>query len=54
VEIDPDETLRVILDVDEAVRRARVQNQMDGGNDGYGATDDAVSRWGGREDGGGR
>jgi signal transduction histidine kinase len=49
--IDPEETLRVILDVDEAVRRARAQVPVD---DGYWATDDAVSRWGGREEGGGR
>jgi signal transduction histidine kinase len=51
LEIDPDETLRVILDVDEAVRRARAQGSPAGG--GWG-TDDAVSRWGGRTEGGGR
>jgi hypothetical protein len=51
VPIDADETLQAILDVDEAVRRARVQEPP---ADRYWVTDDAVSRWGGREDGGGR
>jgi signal transduction histidine kinase len=51
VEIDPDETLQAILDVDEAVQRARAQAL---GPDGWWGTDDAVSRWGGREDGGAR
>lgn len=51
VEIDPEETLRVILDVDEAVRRARAQVPVD---DGFRATDDAVSPRGGRVEGGGR
>jgi signal transduction histidine kinase len=51
VEIDPDETLQAILEVDEAVRRARAQGSP---TDGGWATDDAVSRWGSRMEGGGR
>lgn len=51
LEIDPDETLQVILDVDEAVRRACAQGSPAGG--GW-STDDAVSRWGSRAEGGGR
>lgn len=48
LEIDPDETLRAILEVDEAVQRAR-------GQWGDGTEDtDAVGHWGSRGDGGGR
>jgi hypothetical protein len=47
VQVDPDEAVQTILDVDEAIQRARMQTPEESGSSGEG---DAMSRRSGQED----